>query len=784
MLDPISSSSVDSATAHLRALAINNSSELEASESHEPETSEIPGSHDSESSMITTDSSAVDTLRIRQFSELETSMIFEFSELETPMIPDSSEPEPSWIPEVNKPKMTDTKELDGSPRSTVCRASEEGAIGGEREDGLDNSGTEEALTENVFQPVDDPPVTLTSERYKEILDFVSTLRPQDWYLIDLSPHFREVPAFTLSAILSQWLMEYMKKTHSRRLGSAEVYGRIRKEYRRRLDAGEKVGIMLRLSYKYGVSAACLSKKLLLDELRDRPEEDPKLVDKYLKNTSLLKDFRLAEEVDMCSFTDRFYGPIGNVIKRQKGLDYEAKLHAELKKLGLEFCSEDELRVRGSDKTPDVLLKTPFFYDGVAINWIESKAVFGEPISHAQLCDSQYEKYRNRWESGIVIYWFGFVKDLEVPRGIKLRSSVPPEMEKNVLEAQARRLLEEEERLKEEAEAERIKQEVEAERLKQEAETELLKRDAEAERLKQEAESNSDAPSDLTLRKGAQITNNMSADLNFAEFEGSRDPFDNAELNTLNEIQELASVLCGPTLPHPMVPVLTIPLVSALSSPPPCPYPSLPQPLAFHISSAQCPPRLWILQVSAEEARTDDALYFFNFRLLSHVLRFRPLPFRTCVSPPPNPSDPLSYSSLRSKSVPDLMKELGSEFPQPYPPVALVNHSQVRQTVVPHMNPVPAIAKVPVLPPKPAQNRPRLACPSLKNPYLRLDAEGQKAVDTLVEMGFPWDSSARAVIAFGNDVKNVIEVLLLVESLQERGFPRHLVEHVALESQDK
>ncbi|CAG0908125.1 unnamed protein product, partial [Cyprideis torosa] len=458
MLDPIPSSSVNAATAHLRALAINNSSELETSESHEPETSEIPeshelprptsiilesndpdtssipGSHDSESSMIT-DSSPADTLRIPRFSELETSMISAFSELETPMIPDSSEPEPSWIPEVNKtkgtdtvnqPKMTDTKELDGSPRSTVCRASEEGAIGGETEDGLDNSGTEEALTENVFKPVDDPPVTLTSERYKEILDFISTLRPQDWYLIDLSPHFREVPAFTLSAILSQWLMEYMKKTHSRRLGSAEVYGRIRKEYRRRLDAGEKVGIMLRLSYKYGVSAACLSKKLLLDELRDRPEEDPKLVDKYLKNTSLLKDFRLAEEVDMCSFTDRFYGPIGNVIKRQKGLDYEAKLHAELKKLGLEFCSEDELRVRGSDKTPDVLLKTPFFYDGVAINWIESKAVFGEPISHAQLCDSQYEKYRNRWESGIVIYWFGFVKDLEVPRGIKLRSSVPPE----------------------------------------------------------------------------------------------------------------------------------------------------------------------------------------------------------------------------------------------------------------------------------------------------------------------------------------------------------------------
>ncbi|CAG0898124.1 unnamed protein product, partial [Cyprideis torosa] len=446
------------------------------------------------------------------------------------------------------------------------------------------------------------------------------------------------------------------------------------------------------------------------------------------------------------------------------------------------------------------------------------------------------------------------------------------VEKNVLEAQARRLLEEEERLKEEAEAERIKQEVEAERLKQEAETELLKRDAEAERLKQGAErseesperirqeaeaerlkneesrsesqekkpesvfpdevqgsemevrpepagkeggmedssgredvrskpflsnswrsplpagntdlrilqptpaykevvaalpSNSDAPSDLTLRKGAQTANNMSADLNFAEFEGSRDPFDNAELNTLNEIQELASVLCGPTLSvsYPQQPSNTPPVRPPVSnyanSPLYQPSPPLPPPYPNHWPSTSHQP---------------SALPAYGYS--------KPLPFRTCVSPPPNPSDPLSYSSLRSKSVPDLMKELGSEFPQPYPPVALVNHSQVPRTVVPHMNPVPAIPKVPVLPPKPAQNRPRLACPSLKNPYLRLDAEGQKAVDTLVEMGFPWDSSARAVIAFGNDVKNVIEVLLLVESLQERGFPRHLVEHVALESQDK
>lgn len=72
--------------------------------------------------------------------------------------------------------------------------------------------------------------------------------------------------------------------------------------------------------------------------------------------------------------------------------YERKLKCHLQKLNLPFLDEHQLRLRGYDKTPDVKLEVPISVDGFIINWIESKALFGDDDSHNGYLESQLYRY--------------------------------------------------------------------------------------------------------------------------------------------------------------------------------------------------------------------------------------------------------------------------------------------------------------------------------------------------------------------------------------------------------
>lgn len=51
------------------------------------------------------------------------------------------------------------------------------------------------------------------------------------------------------------------------------------------------------------------------------------------------------------------------------------------------------------------------YKDNIINWIESKASFGDRDSHAKYVKEQLSCYSNRFGPGIVIYWFGYQEDI-------------------------------------------------------------------------------------------------------------------------------------------------------------------------------------------------------------------------------------------------------------------------------------------------------------------------------------------------------------------------------------
>ncbi|KAL4519689.1 hypothetical protein Ndes2437A_g07867 [Nannochloris sp. 'desiccata'] len=53
-----------------------------------------------------------------------------------------------------------------------------------------------------------------------------------------------------------------------------------------------------------------------------------------------------------------------------------------------------------------------YVNGRIICWIDSKATFGDEGQHASYRELQYEKYSNRYGPGMVIYWHGYLADLQ------------------------------------------------------------------------------------------------------------------------------------------------------------------------------------------------------------------------------------------------------------------------------------------------------------------------------------------------------------------------------------
>lgn len=150
--------------------------------------------------------------------------------------------------------------------------------------------------------------------------------------------------------------------------------------------------------------------------------------KALRNPESLisENARLASEVHLCNVLDDDYGPVSDMIKQSIGHEKEVYLKRRAKELGLVFKDEDQMRAEGFDKTPDLRLEIPVAIEGVVIHWIESKASFGDESTHSVYLKDQFWSYQNRFGPGIVIYWFGFIEELDVNRskGILLFDHLP------------------------------------------------------------------------------------------------------------------------------------------------------------------------------------------------------------------------------------------------------------------------------------------------------------------------------------------------------------------------
>eukprot|EP00899_Mesostigma_viride_P008501 jgi/Mesvir1/17652/Mv08868-RA.1 len=134
--------------------------------------------------------------------------------------------------------------------------------------------------------------------------------------------------------------------------------------------------------------------------------------------------RLVRDVERCKESDHIFAPRVETIKRVTGAEYEALLCERLRNLGAAFQTEEEMRARGFSKTPDVRLEVPLCVRGRVVHWVDSKAMFGDEYTLRTNNGDQFQKYIARFGPGMVIYWFGYITDLETPDDVLIVDDFP------------------------------------------------------------------------------------------------------------------------------------------------------------------------------------------------------------------------------------------------------------------------------------------------------------------------------------------------------------------------
>ena len=128
--------------------------------------------------------------------------------------------------------------------------------------------------------------------------------------------------------------------------------------------------------------------------------------------------RLQSEVRELLANDLVYSPQGMELQRERGRIGEARLYGWLDKHSIPYKTEKDLRGK-YPKTPDALLEQPIIFYGQKLQWIESKANFGDDVELRKNLRRQLGPYTELFGEGAVVYWHGFVDGAESPPGILL-----------------------------------------------------------------------------------------------------------------------------------------------------------------------------------------------------------------------------------------------------------------------------------------------------------------------------------------------------------------------------
>uniref|UniRef100_A0A336M0L5 CDAN1-interacting nuclease 1 n=1 Tax=Culicoides sonorensis TaxID=179676 RepID=A0A336M0L5_CULSO len=252
-------------------------------------------------------------------------------------------------------------------------------------------------------------IVLNNEEFHEICEFI---RKYKGLAINcqsaLAKRFPKIPKLTLASILQHEKQIRLRQTHGRINARSKDY---LSEYHQKVQNASKDSgkILVRMAIDMDFSPISLARIILATAY---PEISKPEISEMIRNFDLVPDPMLALNVGHCVFNDNQEGAIADGARRCIGEEYEIRLKDYARKAGMVFYDEGDLRREGYDKTPDLKMAVPFLYKGKVVNWIESKALFGDHDAHKRYLNEQLISYVNRFGPGIVIYWFGYLDDIK------------------------------------------------------------------------------------------------------------------------------------------------------------------------------------------------------------------------------------------------------------------------------------------------------------------------------------------------------------------------------------
>ena len=223
--------------------------------------------------------------------------------------------------------------------------------------------------------------------YSSLHDFKDVFR--------LSEEYAEPPG-TLATILNQKVVKMTRFKHRRIYSREQELFSKWKQGRSILDLAEYTG------FPPTLMAALIMKNCDISK---------KSVNWFFKNIDLIENRRLRKEVKKALEVDHFFSPHAHEMQCKKGAMGEEVIRKWLDDRGILYCTEAEIRAKGDGKTPDFVLANPLCVDDLMVNWIESKALFGDDFEHEHYSKKQFREYAEIFGEGMVVYWYGCLEDL-------------------------------------------------------------------------------------------------------------------------------------------------------------------------------------------------------------------------------------------------------------------------------------------------------------------------------------------------------------------------------------
>ncbi|MBD3260479.1 MAG: hypothetical protein GF334_02160 [Candidatus Altiarchaeales archaeon] len=133
--------------------------------------------------------------------------------------------------------------------------------------------------------------------------------------------------------------------------------------------------------------------------------------KAVREPSIIDNQRIKAELKEVIDADLIYSPKGNQIQFERGREVEDRIGRWVKAKNIKHITEKEAKKRGHIKTPDFLLEAPLKVNGHWVNWIESKASFGDRDEIKKDYRKQLTHYVDLFGAGMVCYWYGFIEGI-------------------------------------------------------------------------------------------------------------------------------------------------------------------------------------------------------------------------------------------------------------------------------------------------------------------------------------------------------------------------------------